>query len=525
MIDASMANSGRKSDVPDVLGFLRGVAGNLREGTRIAFFRPFSGTAFRVGAWHLLALAAIDVAITVAFDYVSVEPERFFSSFGFMGMATGYLLFVFAIFAIAGILSDKGGTPRILVSVLATGPAVSLVMLPLTWAFVHFEIESVALALAIYLGWIAWTFAILYRVLGERYHLRRARKVALVLLYAGLCVVPRLFLQETPFWYSYNLDDYASEETTSTVNTEDVYYAQPALLARSAAALAAQRPGIADLYFVGFGSYASQDVFMNEVNYVRALFDARFDTRGRSLALINNEKTVDEVPLANRSNLRITLGNVAARMDIDEDVLFLFLTSHGSDDAVLSVDFWPLDPNHLTADDLRAALDESGIKWRILVISACYSGSFIETLRDDYTLIFTAAAHDKKSFGCSDDREMTYFGEHFFAKALSQGGSLVDAFRVAQASLRARELEEQIEPSEPQMHMGAAMEAKLETLEARLRRASQTMAQAPAPASGHCDQHAARAREGLSPVEREHVVEDQQIACLPGEDDLRRAVR
>ena len=113
MIDASMPNTGRKSDVPDVLGFLKGVATNLREGTRIAFFRPFSGEAFRAGAWHLLALAAIDVAVTIAYDYVSVEPERFFSSYGFMGMATSYLLFVFAVFAIASILSDKGGTPKI----------------------------------------------------------------------------------------------------------------------------------------------------------------------------------------------------------------------------------------------------------------------------------------------------------------------------------------------------------------------------------------------------------------------------
>ena len=76
---------------------------------------------------------------------------------------------------------------------------------------------------------------------------------------------------------------------------------------------------------------------MKEVAYVRRLFDESFDTSGRSISLVNNVQTVSRVPLANASNLRLMLKNVASRMDSDEDVLFLFLTSHGSKDAVLSV--------------------------------------------------------------------------------------------------------------------------------------------------------------------------------------------
>ena len=525
MMEASMPNPRRQADVPDVWGFFKGVAGNLREGARIAFLRPFSSETFAVGAWHILALALVDVLITIGYDYASIEPERYFSAYGFMDMATSYLLFVFAVFAITSILSDKGGTPRILVSLLATAPFVALVFLPLTYALMHAAQPSVLLAWIIYFAWIGWNFVILCRVLNERYRIRSGKVILLVALYMCITVGPRLFLQKTSFWYSYNPDDYASAETTQSVNTEAVYYAQPALLERAAGALADQRPGIPDLYFVGFGSYAAQDVFMNEVRFVRDLFDTHFDTRGRSAMLINNAKTVDDVPLANTSNLRITLRNVAARMDTEEDVLFLFLTSHGSDDAVLSVDFWPLDPNDLSADDLHAALDASGIKWRVLVISACYSGSFIETLRDDYSLIFTASAPDKQSFGCSHDRDMTYFGEHYFAKELAAGGSLVDAFERAKQTLHERELEEKIEPSDPQMFMGSAMQAKLEALEARLRSTSTRIAKAPGPASGHCDQHAPIAREGLSPVQREDVVENEQIACLPGKDDLGGTVR
>ena len=74
------------------------------------------------------------------------------------------------------------------------------------------------------------------------------------------------------------------------------------------AAIAPGRKGVVDLYFAGFASWASQDVFMSEMDYVRDLFDRRFDTTGRSITLINNEATVATKPIASRHNLETTLG-------------------------------------------------------------------------------------------------------------------------------------------------------------------------------------------------------------------------
>ena len=68
---------------------------------------------------------------------------------------------------------------------------------------------------------------------------------------------------------------------------------------------------------------------------------------------------------------------MAARMNPDEDILFLYLTGHGSKNAELSVKFWPLQLNQLSAENLKQMLDEAGINWRVVVISACYSGSFV----------------------------------------------------------------------------------------------------------------------------------------------------
>lgn len=506
------------SDVSDLLGFVKQVTGNIAAGTRLACFRPFKGSEFSTSPWHILVLALIDVLIAVAYDYFSIDPERYFSVYGLQYIGTLYILFVFALFVLASIQSDEGGTQKLLVVILSTVPVVSLASVAISHFYVAYENPSPILGWAIWLSWIVWNLAIVLRAINDRYSPSKKRAFGLIVLYALIVKPPELFLQDTPIWYSYNPDEYAASEKTTAIDTERVYYRQRELLQRTAESLVAHRPGVTDLYFVGFGSYAAQDVFMKEVAFVRDLFDRRFDTRGRSATLVNNAKTVDYLPLANPSNLRITLNNIASRMDTNEDVLFVFLTSHGSKDAVLSVDFRAMAPNDLSDEDLHGILEESGIKWRILVVSACYSGSFIERLKNEHTLILTAAHEDKTSFGCSNDRELTYFGEHFFSRELAGGGSFVDAFHRARETLREREIEENIVASEPQIFIGAAMQKKLDELEQRFPADSRRLADSRHVAeasSGHCSEDPAPVGNASAPMKAENTAEKSQNACAP----------
>jgi len=96
-----------------------------------------------------------------------------------------------------------------------------------------------------------------------------------------------------------------------------------------------------------------------------------------------------------------------------------------------------------------------------VIISACYSGVFIRPLADRDTLIITAADADHTSFGCKDANTWTYFGDAFFNVALRQAASLKDAFVVARALVRKRELRERFEPSNPQMAGGANVQPLL----------------------------------------------------------------
>src|SRR5262249_15554430 len=163
-------------------------------------------------------------------------------------------------------------------------------------------------------------------------------------------------------------------------------------------------------------------------------------------------------------NLRNVLAHIGQVMNPDEDVLFLFLTSHGAPD-MFSIDVGPIHADQLYSDDLKDMLDASGIKWRVLVISACYSGSFINEPADDHTCISAAARYDRTSFGCASERNWTYFSEAFFDHALRRDTSFVAAFDEAQAEIANREGAEQLTPSDPQIRVGRAIPPKLAELE------------------------------------------------------------
>lgn len=223
-------------------------------------------------------------------------------------------------------------------------------------------------------------------------------------------------------------------------------------------ALSALQPGdgAPHLYFVGFAGFGPEAVFKREVLAVRELFKERFGTGGRSVALINHASTADDVPLATAGNLERVLQHLGRIMDRERDTLFLFLTSHG-ERALLAVEMPGLELEHLTPGRLRGMLDRAGIGKRVVVVSACYSGSFIPALAGPNTLVIAAARGDRPSFGCSDKRQWTYFGDAFFNRALRRETSFKKAFHHASGLVRRWERRGGMRPSLPQMAGGEAL--------------------------------------------------------------------
>jgi hypothetical protein len=220
-------------------------------------------------------------------------------------------------------------------------------------------------------------------------------------------------------------------------------------------------------FFLGFAGVGDEKVFAQEIGLASRVVGERFHVGDRHIALLNDERDLQRAPLASVTGLAYALRGLASRMDLDKDVLFLSISSHGSQEPVIAVSNSQFPFKDLTADDLSDALHDAGIKWRVIIISACYAGGFIDSLRDEHTIVIAAAAADRTSFGCSNDRDLTYFGEAFYRDALPEAKTLREAFETAKKAIALREHEEKVTPSNPQAYFGEAMEAKLEALQAR----------------------------------------------------------
>lgn len=223
---------------------------------------------------------------------------------------------------------------------------------------------------------------------------------------------------------------------------------QGQLLQEALDALPASTPAV-ELYSLTLAGDGKQSVFLREADYVSELLRRRFGARG-NVTLTNHREHLADRPLATRESLTRAVHTLAERSGA-EDLVFLYLTSHGSREHELSIDQPRLQLADLPASELAALLAPLRDRYKVVVISACYSGGFIPPLKDDRTLVITAARADRVSFGCSEESDFTYFGRALFAEALNETDDLVRAFELAKSDVARREQEEGFEPSEPQL--------------------------------------------------------------------------
>jgi hypothetical protein len=205
---------------------------------------------------------------------------------------------------------------------------------------------------------------------------------------------------------------------------------------------------------VSFGLFGDQGVFRREAAGAAQVVAGRFGS-GPVNVQYNSKKGGG----ATIEALAMSLQAATNGMDAENDVLFLILTSHGSRDG-LAVKAGRLTQT-LTPSNLADMLGRTSVRHKVVVISACYSGVFIPHLANPDVLVITAADANHPSFGCQDKAKWTYFGDAFFNVALRRARSLKEAFVVARALVRKRELREQFEPSNPLMAGGANVQPLL----------------------------------------------------------------
>lgn len=234
---------------------------------------------------------------------------------------------------------------------------------------------------------------------------------------------------------------------------------QQKLLQAEISALAPRQSGAASIYAVGVAGM-DQDVFLKELNGALATLAADLPIKDHIVRLINSHETVATVPLATLPNLTAALHGIAAAMDKSEDVVIVVMTSHGNQTG-FALQLPGNRTAELTPQQVAGALDAEGIKNRVVIVSACFSGIFVPPLANDDTIVMTAADAKSTSFGCAPERDWTYFGDALFKQSLQPGTDFQHAFAHARTLIQGWEMMDRITPSNPQGHFGPVLTQKL----------------------------------------------------------------
>ena len=198
---------------------------------------------------------------------------------------------------------------------------------------------------------------------------------------------------------------------------------------------------------LAFGLFGAQSVFESEAKGAASIMAQRLDAS--PVIVRANTKTRGDVTIASIGD---ALQAAAERMDRDSDVIFLILTSHGSQAGVAVQAGKRVEI--LSPIALAGMLNRAGVRHRVVIISACYSGVFLGPLANDDTLVITAADSDHSSFGCQDKVKWTYFGDAFFNTALRHAADLKSAFAMARTLVSRREKHYGLVASNPQIAGG-----------------------------------------------------------------------
>ena len=478
-----------KTEAPPRLPLVRWLAEGLRT---TLFFRPRTGASAPT-PWQLIVLVMVGTALLLGMARLEVAGPAQFNPRGWlMSLWSGLLILWFAWWAMAPAQRRPADDARAPTGGLAAWYALSswaplpptLVMYALL-ATVSHKPSLWASDVAGVVFWViyglltVWIVAALV-VISARFIRSPGRTAVYATALVGVIALGTWQFPDRPWEFDAEAaraqaaaSGASGEEAPEPVRlalSQAVFEAQQPLLEQQLQALAPERAGVADVYGLVFAPYAGEEVFRRESTMVSDLLQDRFDAEGRVLHLLNHPDTADTHLWATPENLRSAIDALAATMDREEDLLVLYMTSHGARDHQLAAAHPPLQVEPMTPELLRHMLDDAGIRHRVIAISACYSGGWLDALTTPSTLIMTAADATHTSYGCGTRSELTFFGRAVFHEQLRSTYSFTEAFTNAVPIIAQREIQAGKEDgfSNPQMRVGAEIDPVLNALARRL---------------------------------------------------------
>ena len=212
------------------------------------------------------------------------------------------------------------------------------------------------------------------------------------------------------------------------------------------------------IIYAGFAMHSQSKAFRNDVLSGISMAE-KIDAQAIIFKLNNPALGQDaDWPYATAENIQIVLAEIG-KLARDQDKIVLLFSTHGNIN-LLSVNASTTYYRGIDSQNLRDWLVPLRVKPTTLILSACYSGSFLEPLQLPNRIILTASAKDRTSFGCQFHSSNTFFIEALIGKTLDPSLSINQV--ADQASLGVARLEKAQNlspPSMPQKFVGFAVKS------------------------------------------------------------------
>lgn len=204
--------------------------------------------------------------------------------------------------------------------------------------------------------------------------------------------------------------------------------------------------------FLGSAQHSQSLVFQRDILAMEKSLQALNATTA-SILLSNQVQTQQlRYPFATVPKLDRVFKQLAAWSHSHPMSLTVLISTHGLPD-VLSVNIGNRYYRPLRSAPLKAWLDKLHPRTRVtLLLSACYSGSFVDALQGPNTLVLSASAADRNSFGCSYNEKNTWFIGQLLGTHFAPQNTWDDVFAATRSGVEQQELAQRVSPpSNPQI--------------------------------------------------------------------------
>jgi len=225
------------------------------------------------------------------------------------------------------------------------------------------------------------------------------------------------------------------------------------------AGLTSQPPGERSLVFVGSAQHSQSLAFQRDVLLVEQRLRA-INPRLQSIILSNQQASTLTYPFATIDTLNHTFKQLAKWSEKYPLTLVILITTHGNVD-VLSSNIANEHFPPVRSGNLRGWLDTLGDTPTTVILSACFSGSFMPMITEKPRVILTSAAANRSSFGCNYGSDNTYFISALFGDDFDAGKTWNANFDAARSAIEKREQAMRFAPpSNPQRYIPVNLEDK-----------------------------------------------------------------